>query len=54
MPMLLTPPTGAAGSNVVFLCLLYFILALDPLGFPFNLFLFPSFINKPRDRSRVA
>ena len=38
MPMLLVPPTGAAGSNVVFLWLLFSFLALDPLGFPFFLF----------------
>ncbi|MEP2260048.1 MAG: hypothetical protein ABJI00_01425, partial [Paracoccaceae bacterium] len=58
------PPTGAAGSNVVFLCLLFvfayfcFILcssfAMTLCDFHFIFFLFLSPIDKPYRRSRVA
>ena len=42
--MLLVPPTGATGLNVVFLCPLFFFLALKPLWFPLYFFLLLSSI----------
>ena len=50
MTILLVPPTGAAGSNVVFLCLLFFyfyfylFLALILRGFLFYFLLFFLFV----------
>jgi len=57
MPILLVPPTGAAGSNVVILCLpfvfvyfcftLFSSFALTLCDFHFIFFLFLSPIDKP-------
>ena len=57
MPILLAPPTGAAGSNVVFLYQhhIFFILSCaDLLRFSFSSFPFHSSSDKICGRTRVA
>ena len=44
MPILLVPPTGAAGSNVVFLCLLSFFFFLALIRCDFHFISFSSFL----------
>ena len=46
MPMLLVPPTGAAGSNVVFLCLFFrlFVSFLRLTLCDFHVVYFSSFL----------